>query len=355
MIAGLQVKGITKSFNGITALEDISFEVTPGEIVGILGPSGCGKSTLLMVIAGLEHPDRGEIEWDGQSLRHVPPYQRGFGLMFQDLALFPHLNVFDNIAFGLRMTHKPKNEVRQRVLEVLTLVGLEEYSGREVHTLSGGESQRVALARALAPRPRLLMLDEPLGALDRNLREYLVVELRRILKASHQTAIYVTHDQEEAFGVSDRVVVMNKAHIEQVDTPQRVYQYPASPFVARFLGFSNLFPGVVVEQDDGDKLLKTPFGSYPIATHATGSVTVLLRPDNLYLERSSPYALQVKVGAVSFHGSRLKIEGEVQGHRLVFDFPSQVPVPAIGDEITLFFRPENALQVFPNARNPSKS
>lgn len=347
MNPGLQLKGISKSFDGLTALEEISFEVAPGEIVGVLGPSGCGKSTLLMVIAGLEHPDQGEVMWNGETLKGIPPHQRGFGLMFQDLALFPHRNVFENVAFGLRMAGKSKDEVHQRVHEVLTLVGLEEYGRREVHTLSGGESQRVALARALAPRPRLLMLDEPLGALDRNLREHLVTELRRILKASSQTAIYVTHDQEEAFTVSDRVVVMSKAHIEQVDTPQKVYQHPASQFVARFLGFKNLFPGEVIQKEKDGALLKTSLGDFPIDTHTTGKVTVLLRPDHLNLEAIAPYRITAKVRSISFRGSMLRIEGEVQGNSMAFELSSQVPPPAVGEEITLYFQPEQALQVFP--------
>jgi ABC-type Fe3+/spermidine/putrescine transport system ATPase subunit len=212
----LTVSQVAKSYGDTRAVVNVRFEVGSGEIVAVLGPSGCGKSTLLELIAGLEPLDRGEILWDGESLNHVPPHQRNFGLMFQDFALFPHRNVFDNVAFGMQMAHVSQEEIQNRVHEVLNLVGLPDFGGRDVNTLSGGEQQRIALARSLAPRPRLLMLDEPLGSLDRNLRERLVRDLRQILREQHLTAIYVTHDQEEAFAIADRVVVMNAGKVEQV-------------------------------------------------------------------------------------------------------------------------------------------
>src|SRR5574341_1906331 len=204
----LELLSITKSFGSTRALDNVSLTVSAGEIVSLLGPSGCGKSTLLAIAAGLETPDEGEVRWAKENLAGVPAHRRRFGLMFQDYALFPHRDVFDNVAFGLRMQNSPGGEIARKVREALALVNLAGFERRDVNTLSGGEAQRVALARALAPRPRLLMLDEPLGALDRALREQLTGELRSLLREFGQTAIYVTHDQQEAFGIADTILVM---------------------------------------------------------------------------------------------------------------------------------------------------
>lgn len=249
MIA-LEVVDIWKTFASIPVLRAVSFAVYKGEIVCLLGPSGCGKTTLLRIIAGLETPDRGHILFEGRDISTVPPHLRNFGLMFQDYALFPHRNVFENVAFGLRMhrsaTHNSDERIAQQVREVLELVGLCGFERRSIHEISGGEAQRVALARSLAPRPRLLMLDEPLGSLDRITRERLMVELRDILTGVHMTTLYVTHDQAEAFSVADRAIIMNLGQIEQIGTPEEIYRRPASEFVARFLGMTNFSPGRVL-------------------------------------------------------------------------------------------------------------
>ena len=239
----LQVSHIHKSFDGAPLLRDVSFDVAPSEIVCLLGPSGCGKTTLLNIIAGLEQAESGQVLVEGQDISGVPVHRRGFGLMFQDLALFPHKNVRDNVAFGLRMAGLAPQAIDARVSEVLELVGLAGFEQRDVNQLSGGEQQRVALARSLAPRPRLLMLDEPLSSLDRTLRERLMNELRDILTRVGQTAIYVTHDQQEAFALADRVVILNAGRVAQIGTPQEVYRAPADAFVARFLGLTNLIRG----------------------------------------------------------------------------------------------------------------
>jgi ABC-type Fe3+/spermidine/putrescine transport system ATPase subunit len=249
----LAVSNVSKSYPGLPVLHHVSFAAHQGEIVCLLGASGCGKTTLLHVIAGLVDPDTGRVEFAGSDLAGVPAHRRNFGLMFQDFALFPHKDVAANVAFGLRMQDWPATKVATRVQEMLALVGLTGYERRRVTELSGGEQQRVALARSLAPDPRLLMLDEPLGSLDRTLREQLMNDLRAILKRVGVTALYVTHDQEEAFAIADRVLIFQArleagegGRIVQVGKPQEVYRRPKTPYVARFLGFHNLLEGAIV-------------------------------------------------------------------------------------------------------------
>jgi ABC-type Fe3+/spermidine/putrescine transport system ATPase subunit len=251
-MALLTVSGLHKAFSGVPAVDGVSFSAEPGELLCLLGPSGCGKTTMLRMLAGLEEPDAGTIEFDGREINNLAPQQRGFGLMFQDLALFPHMDVFGNVAFGLRMQKLPSGQVQARVQELLDLVELSGFAHRKVHELSGGERQRVALARSLAPAPRLLMLDEPLGSLDRALRESLQSQVRRILKEVGVTSIYVTHDRDEAFTMADRLIFMNHGRIIQTGTAEEAVANPADGFVARTLGFKNVLPGVVL--NDGEML-----------------------------------------------------------------------------------------------------
>ncbi len=343
----LSVREISKSYEKVQALDGISFEVNEGEIVALLGPSGCGKSTLLAIIAGLELPDHGILLWNGKSLDGIPPHLRQFGLMFQDFALFPHMDVYANIAFGLKMAHLEPQTINQRVTDMLALVGLPEFSKRDVNTLSGGEQQRIALARALATQPHLLMLDEPLGSLDRNLRERLVSDLQVILHGLHQTAIYVTHDQEEAFVISDRIILMNSGRVEQIGTPYEIYTNPASLFVARFLEMTNIIPASIHIQD-GAPQLTSSIGNFTIDTPVLGDLSILIRPDMARLDDQGPVILQGSFSDVSFRGSRQRVTIMVNNTPLIFEFPYSQTLPELGSQVTFSLTPHSAIKIFSN-------
>ena len=348
MGAGLRVEALRKRFGETLAVDSVSFEVNPGEIVALLGPSGCGKSTVLHLIAGLLPPDRGHLWWDDQRLDGVAPHLRQFGLMFQELALFPHMDVARNVAFGLRMRQLPPDAIAERIQQVLTLVGLPGLGQRQVDQLSGGQRQRVALARSLAPSPRLLMLDEPLAALDRTLKERLMLELPGILRTSQQTVVYVTHDQEEAFAVADRVVIMQAGGVAQIGTPRQLYQSPASAFVARFLGLENLLPAQLSRSPDGWQA-ETELGSLPLAgEQQPGQATLLLRPDRAQLDGRPGIEIRGRLTALSFRGSsqHIKLETET-GLALTFELGSAVDLPAVGQPLTLTLDPAAGLQVLP--------
>ena len=254
----LELKRIFKNYEGKPLLKDLSFTLKTGETVCLLGASGSGKSTLLRMIAGLESPDDGRILFNGIDLASTPPHARDFGLVFQDYGLFPHLNVFDNVAFGLRMHKIPQPEIQERVANLMEQMNLSGFEKRRVTDLSGGEQQRVALARALAPWPRLLMFDEPLGALDRSLKEDLLNELRIVLHKTRIPAIYVTHDQEEAFAIADRIMLLHEGRIIRSGTPAQVWSDPGSAWAAHFLGAGNVISGLV----EGGQKVKTKFGSF---------------------------------------------------------------------------------------------
>ncbi|KOG34779.1 ABC transporter ATP-binding protein [Streptomyces resistomycificus] len=299
----LSLDEATVRFGGRAVLDAVGLGVAEHEIVCVLGPSGSGKSTLLRAVAGLQPLDGGRVLLDGRDQAGVPAHRRGVGLMFQDHQLFPQRDVAGNVAFGLRMHGASKDEQARRVGELLDLVGLPGAGRRAVASLSGGEQQRVALARALAPRPRLLMLDEPLGQLDRSLRERLVVELRELFGRLGTTVLAVTHDQGEAFALADRVVVMRDGRIAQSGTPLEVWQRPADEFVARFLGFENVVEGTVA----GEAAV-TPWGKLPVAEGAAQGVrSLLVRPAGVRIVDADE-GLRCTVAARTFRGTHVAVQ-----------------------------------------------
>lgn len=342
-MVGLNVIKVSKSFGTTQAVDQVDMHIAPGQVAALLGPSGSGKSTLLNIIAGLEKPDAGQVFWNDTDLGNVPIHQRGFGLMFQDYALFPHMDVFDNVAYGLRMSGHKELDIRKRVSEVLSLVGLEGFSQRDVNSLSGGEQQRIALARSLAPQPQFLMLDEPLGALDRTLRERLVFEMRTILRHLGQTALYVTHDQEEAFTIADSIVLLNQGHVEQVGSPIEIYQDPRSIFVARFLGMTNLING----KASGNAVAETPVGPITLPVPASGNITILLRPDKFLPGREGPSILKGKVQETVLRGPVCRAAIQVENQVLSFDFPPQACLYIAGSPIELSYDPVSAIEIWP--------
>lgn len=332
----LTLREIHRAFDNLPVLKGIDLKIESGEILCLLGPSGCGKTTLLRIIAGLEQADSGDVLLSGQSIMTIPVHKRGFGLMFQDFALFPHMNVAGNVTFGLKMQGLLPDKQRQRVSEVLNTVNLAGFEKRDVALLSGGERQRIALARSLAPNPRLLMLDEPLGSLDAALREQLVVELRAIIKQLGLTAIYVTHDQHEAFAIADRIALMNAGVIEQIGTPESVYRQPSTAFVARFLGLHNILP--VLSQSNG--LVQTALGSFPISRPVNA---VLLHPDHLTPATSiSNETITGEIQESTFMGDayRVRIQHS-SGQSIVLKLPASYrPSPIIGQELTVQILPD---------------
>ncbi|MFF7884268.1 ABC transporter ATP-binding protein [Streptomyces sp. NPDC020794] len=328
----LRVEAATVCFGGRPVLDAVGLDVAEHEIVCVLGPSGSGKSTLLRAVAGLQSLDAGRVLLAARDQAGVPAHKRGVGLMFQDHQLFPQRDVAGNVAFGLRMHGASKDQQAARVQELLELVGLPGAQARAVAALSGGEQQRVALARALAPRPRLLMLDEPLGQLDRSLRERLVVELRQLFGELGTTVLAVTHDQGEAFALADRVVVMREGRIAQSGTPLEVWQHPADEFVARFLGFDNVVAATV-----RDRLADTPWGKVPVPEGtAQGPGTLLVRPAGVRLVDPAD-GLRCTVAARTFRGTHVAVQLKPEGAPPIEAACALREAPAPGDEVGVAF------------------
>ncbi|KAB8043879.1 ABC transporter ATP-binding protein [Janthinobacterium aquaticum] len=288
----LLIDQLVKQFDGVRAVNDVSVTINKGEIFALLGSSGCGKSTLLRMLAGFETPTSGRIELAGSSIVEVPPHQRPINMMFQSYALFPHLSVWDNIAFGLRRDGLPKAEIAARVEQMLALVQLSQYARRKPHQLSGGQQQRVALARSLAKRPQLLLLDEPLGALDKKLRERTQMELVNIIEQVGVTCVMVTHDQDEAMSMATRIAVMSEGRILQVGAPGEIYETPNCRFVADFIGSVNLFDGRITEDEPDHVIVDTPEGRHYVAHGITGNlgmdVSVAVRPEKIGIQVEPP-------------------------------------------------------------------
>ena len=312
----LSIRNMTKRFvRNLPVVEDLCFEVYTGEIFALLGPSGCGKTTTLRLIAGFERADAGEICVDGRcfegSKTHLPPEARDIGIVFQEYALFPHLNVLENVAFGLKKL--PAKLRDERAMTVLEMVGMTIFKDRKPHQLSGGQQQRVALARSIAPNPKLILLDEPFSNLDAGLRHSTREEIRVLLKNAGMSAVFITHDQEEALCFADRLAVMHDGRIEQIGTPETVYRRPQTPFVADFLGATNLIDG----EAEGD-CAETPLGRFRIAPSARGKVLLSVRPEHLIMVQSDPTGQSNGVGEI--------VMREFKGHDLTY----QVKIGAEG-------------------------
>jgi len=339
------LSNISKSMGEYGVLENIDLFMAKGERICLLGPSGCGKTTLLRIAAGLEKPDSGDVIFRGKSLINVPPHRRNFGMMFQDFALFPHRNVFDNIAFGLEIKGEIKERISSRVFEMLELVNLEGYGHRRVDELSGGERQRVALARTLAPEPYLVMLDEPLGSLDRLLRERLLADLCTILTDTGVTTIFVTHDQNEAFAAADRICIMTQGRILQTDVPEHLYNYPVNARVADFLGFQNIIPG---NFDPNCGSVLTEIGSFnPLTVPSeNGEYDLLILPSAATfvsgkekLEENSNLVFG-RIKNLFFQGCFTRVVLETaNGMNFVFDMIPKEKMPLKGEKVCLGISP----------------
>jgi spermidine/putrescine transport system ATP-binding protein len=306
----VDLRGVTKRFGDFVAVDDLTLEIYEGEFFSLLGPSGCGKTTTLRMIAGFEDPDEGEISVSGETMRGVPPYNRPVNTVFQSYAIFPHLDVFDNVAFGLRRAGVKGDELEQRVTEACAMVQLSGFERRKPSMLSGGQQQRVALARALVNRPKVLLLDEPLGALDLKLRKELQLELRTLQHEVGITFVYVTHDQEEALTMSDRIAVMNEGRVQQVADPSTLYELPTNRFVADFIGQTNVLSGrvesvagdrVVVATADGTRVEAVAHGE--TGTDAGSDVHVAVRPEKLRFGSEGDNVLSAKVEQIVYLGS----------------------------------------------------
>jgi spermidine/putrescine transport system ATP-binding protein len=343
-IADVRLQGVTKRFDDVVAVDDLSLEIEQGSFFALLGPSGCGKTTTLRMIGGFEEPSSGTIFLGDRDVVGLPPYRRDVNTVFQSYALFPHLSIFENVAFGLRRKGADRKNLRGRVLEMLHLVELEGMERRKPRQLSGGQQQRVALARALVCSPRVLLLDEPLGALDLKLRKQMQLFLKRIQHDIGITFIHVTHDQEEAMTMADGIAVMNKGRIEQLGSPDELYERPQTPFVAGFLGVSNLLPGTVagpdlVRLDDG-----TQVHVAPAALHGrTGRIAVGIRPEKIRIDAGEANTLDGTVRESAYVGVATQYIVETESGRLTVYVQNVRPGAegaAPGDRLTLSWSPD---------------
>jgi spermidine/putrescine transport system ATP-binding protein len=349
----LVITGLVKKFGTFSAVDDVSFSVPKGSFFSILGPSGCGKTTLLRMIAGFEEATSGSIEISGQDMRGVTPNNRPVNLVFQHLALFPMMDVAENIAFGLKRRKFPSAEIRRRTEEILERVDLPGFGAKRIQQLSGGQKQRVAIARCLVLEPKVLLLDEPLGALDLKLREQMKVELKKLQAKIGTTFVYITHDQSEALVMSDTVAVMNRGRFEQVGSPQELYGDPHTPFVAGFVGDNNRWAGTVEEMDDETVQIRTDenliFRARKKADARKGPATLFLRPEAMVIEPAEKDGLNtfgVTVKAILFDGANSRLlTATAAGHELLVALPQNRAFDHIrpGENITLGWHPQSGV------------
>ena len=332
----VELKNISKSFDGEIVLSNVSLYINDKEFITLLGPSGCGKTTTLRIIGGFESADDGDVIFDGERINDIPPYKRSVNTVFQKYALFPHLNVYDNIAFGLRVAKVKESEIKERVSEMLSLVNLRGFEKRNVSLLSGGQQQRVAIARALINKPKVLLLDEPLGALDLKLRKDMQVELKKIQKATGITFVYVTHDQEEALSMSDTIVVMANGKIQQIGTPTDIYNEPKNAFVADFIGESNILDGVMLD-DYSVKFAGQEFKCLDFGFNKNEPVDVVVRPEDVDVVSVDKGMLVGTVSNVTFKGDYYEIIVDVKGFKWMLETSDYVGVDEV---IGLYIEPD---------------
>ena len=331
----IELKNVTKSFGDNVILKDFDFKVKKDEFLTILGPSGCGKTTILRLIGGFEEPDEGKILFNGEDITNKEPYERKINTVFQKYALFPHMNVYDNIAFGLNIKKMDKNLIKEKVKEVLKLVNLSGFENREIESLSGGQQQRIAIARALVNEPEVLLLDEPLGALDLKLRQAMQIELKRIQKSVGITFIYVTHDQEEALSMSDTVVVLNDGEIQQMDSPLNIYNEPKNAFVADFIGESNIIEAKMLE-DYKVRFLEYDFPCVDSGFNKMENVEVVVRPEDVLLVDEN-YQIEGTVTSLVFKGVHYEMTVDVDGYSMLVQSTEKREV---GEKTGIIIKPD---------------
>ena len=349
-MANLRIVNLTKRFKEVLAVDNISLEVADGEFVTLLGPSGCGKTTTLRTIAGFCYPDGGEIFFGDKIMNNVPPNKRNTAMCFQSYALFPHMSVWDNISFGLKMQKIPRPEQKKRILQVMGMLGIEDLEKRKPGQLSGGQQQRVALARAIVTEPKVLLFDEPLSNLDAKLRVQVRVEIREMQKRLGITTIYVTHDQEEALAISDRIVVMDRGHIEQLGDPYTIYRNPETSFVAGFIGLANIYEGTIVARDGSRYTVEAPFGKVVIVSEgqkipeASKTVKFVWRPEDMKIYTpGAPNRVKGKILQAVFMGNITDVFIDVQGNKMRAQTDESRKI--IAGDVMEFSIPEDAFSI----------
>ena len=333
----ISLQGISKTYEDNTVLDGLNLDIKKNEFLTLLGPSGCGKTTTLKIIAGFEYADDGKVLFENKDMNNIPPYERAVNTVFQKYALFPHMNIYENIAFGLKIKKMPKDDIDRKVKEMLKLVALEGFEKRSVDSLSGGQQQRIAIARALVNEPKVLLLDEPLGALDLKLRQEMQTELKKIQQKLGITFIFVTHDQEEALTMSDTIVVMNKGKIQQMGTPEDIYNEPENAFVARFIGESNIFDGIM-HDDYKVEFCGKNFDCVDKGFDKDENIDVVIRPEDIRMTVANEGMLIGIVTSVVFKGVHYEIEVNENGRKWIIHNTQSAKV---GEELGMDIYPED--------------